>query len=214
MKTDLTQQRRIAAQALAEEAVEFGHVRGISRVVIEEKLGLHGNPLGQLLSEYLRGETAPSLAGLQRVENRLAAWVGRDARAIQVAEFDPSFDRFYEHTWDDESHCEVERYSDKAPPLRLIKLADAAPGVTSRELRRKMSEPDWPFVQVTADGTPLRPRCDPPAGQSRGKHAAGKLPEWQCDAQQDSAAASNQSPCNDEWLDVILSKLVRNGSGF
>jgi len=171
VKTDLTTQRRLAAQALAEEAIEYGAQRGMSRVSIEERLGLVGNPLGQLLSEYLRGETAPSLRGLVRMEAKVAELVGRHPRLLAVAEFDPAYSRFYHADFDGARGCFAHEYDTNSPLFELRHLARADQVVSSRALMRRMSESDWCFVQIIADGAPLLPRFDPP-------QRCRKLPEF------------------------------------
>lgn len=164
VKTNLTSQRRLATQALAEEAIEFGAARGMSRVSIEERLGLQGNPLGQLLSEYLRGETAPSLLGIVRLEEKVARLVGRRARSIAVAEFDPAYEQFFHYSYHQERDCFVREYVSAGQVTKLRELAVGTDEVSSRAFFRKMFEPEGGLIQIVADGWPLAPMFDPPGG--------------------------------------------------
>jgi Transposase len=189
MKTDLTQQRRLAAQALAEEAVEYAGRNYIPRGVVEERLKLYGNPVGQILSEYLRGESAPSLAGIRSLEDRLARLVGRHARKIEVAEYDPYYQQFYQSFWDAENQVSITQYPSDAPIIQLKKLADAVPSVYSRKLLAAMQDPDMGFVQITADGRPLVPRFDPPGGKWAASRRTKKLREPQRQGVEDWATA-------------------------
>ncbi|VVE87662.1 hypothetical protein [Pandoraea bronchicola] len=179
MKSNLTEARRTAAQALAEEAVASGQQRGLSRSEVEEMLGLAGNPIGQVLSEYLRGETAPSLAGLLRLESRVAYLSQRRARRLQVIEIDPASCRFVESSWDESRGANVFFVSPSAPPHHFTVLGDLSAGLKSRDLLRRACEPEMALFAISADGEWLVPKYDPPGARrpSSGRSAAGKVPE-------------------------------------
>lgn len=179
MKSNLTEARRTAAQALAEEAVASGQQRGLSRSEVEEILGLVGNPIGQLLSEYLRGETAPSLAGLLRLESRVASLSQRRPRGLQVVEIDPAFGRFIDSCWDESRGTNVTFAPPSAPLHDFTVLADVSAGLKSRDLLRRASEPEMALFAITADGELLFPKYDPPGARrsSSCRSAAGKMPE-------------------------------------
>lgn len=179
MESNLTKARRMAAQALAEEGISAGLQRGLPRSEVEEILGLVGNPLGQVLSEYLRGETAPSLAGLLRLESRVALLSQRRPRGLQVVEIDPAFCRFIESYWDEYRGANVTFVPPSAPLHDFTVLANVSAGLKSRDLLRRASEPEMAVFAITADGELLFPKYDPPGARrpSSGRSAAGKMPE-------------------------------------
>jgi hypothetical protein len=205
MKTNLTVARRLAAQALAEEAIIHGDCHGLANAEIEERLGLHGNPLGQLLGEYHRGESAPSLLGLQRFESKVAMFVGRSTAPLEIVAFDPYWQSLYDWEWDESQQCHYRCYSRRAPHPRFVKLGEISENLTSRKLWRMDPDPEFPFsVQIASRGMPLEPRYERPYKRyNRPAPSAVNLPESFSKHGQFPVASSNKNACVGRHLSVV-----------